>query len=173
MGQRSSRQNRSRGKQGGRSRRSNKPAIDPRKAWMPDPPPAREYPPCTVSGEPIDDIYAAIADPRTGEPAKLDSVIQKLSEQERLGENERICYIGEGQFGVVREVERNGKNAIEIIKRIPYEDRHAKQQWRRELSPGISRDYVPKPEPITDLYTPEQERTFPRFGRGGSGYMPR
>ncbi|TVR32776.1 MAG: hypothetical protein EA404_06675 [Spirochaetaceae bacterium] len=174
MGQRSSRRGRSRGgKQGGRSRRSNKSTFDPNKAWMPEPPPHRDYPPCPVSGEPIDDIYSAIADPRSGEPTRLDSVIDKLSEQEQLAEGERICYIGEGQFGVVRDIKRNGKNTVEIVRRIPYEDRHARHPWRKELSPGISRDYVPQPPPIDELYSAEEERLFPRFGRGGSGYMPR
>jgi hypothetical protein len=140
---------------------------------MPEPPAHREYPPCPISGEPIDDIYSAIADPRSGEPSNLDSVINKLMELEPLEPEERICYIGEGQFGVIQEVKRNGKNVMEIKRRIPYEDRHDKHQWRKELSPGISRDYIPHPPPITELYSAEEQRTFPRFGRIGTGYTPR
>lgn len=139
---------------------------------MPDPPPHREYPPCPLSGEPIDDIYSAVADPRTGNPVRIESVVAKFTEQESLGPDERICYVGEGQFGVVRETVQNGKSVLEIVKRIPYEDHHEKQPWRKELSPGISRDYVPQPSPIHELYTSEEQRTFPRFGRISTGSSP-
>lgn len=118
---------------------------------MPPPAPKREYEACPISGEPIGDIYTAIADPETGRPANFDSVIQRLNETEDLQENERICYLGRGSFGIL--VDQKGKKPRYFVrKRFQFEDEHEKYTWRRELSPGISRDYVPAPQPLNELY---------------------
>jgi hypothetical protein len=159
MGRRSQNRRRSNRKRG-KEKQDN-----PAKYYMPEPPPKREYPPCPISGEPIDDPYSAVEDPETGRPARLDSVIKKLSESERLGPNERVAYIGQGAFGVVEDRKENGKKRVVIKKRIEFETGRTVGEWRKELSPGISRDYRPNPEPLSSLYTDEQERTFPRFSR--------
>ncbi|NBB90206.1 MAG: hypothetical protein GVY23_03245 [Spirochaetes bacterium] len=159
MARRSSNRRRS-NKNRGRDKKDN-----PAKYYMPEPPPKREYPPCPLSGEPIDDPYSAVEDPDTGRPARLDSVIKKLSESERLGPNERIAYIGQGSFGVVEERKENGKKQVVIKKRIEFENGRTVGDWRKELSPGISRDYRPEPEPLSSLYSEEEERKFPRFSR--------
>ncbi len=118
---------------------------------MPAPIPKRDYESCPISGEPITDIYTAIADPETGKPANFDSVILKLTEQEELAENERVCYLGRGSFGIL--VDQKGKKPRYYVrKRIQYEDEYEKHPWRRELSPGISRDYEPSPQPLHELY---------------------
>ena len=159
MGRRS--QNRRRSKQ----KRNRDRQDNPAKYYMPEPPPKREYPPCPISGETIDDPYSAVEDPETGQPARLDSVVKKLTESEELGPNERIAYIGRGAFGVVEERKENGKKQVVIKRRIEYETGRNVQDWRKELSPGISRDYVPEPEPLTELYSEEEQHKFPKFGR--------
>ncbi|KGE70795.1 hypothetical protein [Spirochaeta lutea] len=149
------------------------PYDDPSRTYMPDPPPIREYDPDPITGDPIENILAAIAHPSTGKPANIESVIRTLEGQEELTEGQRITYIGAGCFGVVEERREQGKLVVEIIKKIPYEDTHATYPWRREQSPGISRDYQPKPEPLDSLYTPEEEREFPKLGAASSAhYMP-
>lgn len=141
--------------------------------YMPERPPEREYGPCPLSGEPIEHILSAVQDPETGRPAVLERAIERVSRNEELGENERLCYIGDGSFGVVYE-ERRGKNTVvEIRRRIEYENRNDKAEWRKELSPGISRDYVPEPRPLSELYTQEELLSFPKFTRAGSYYVPR
>ncbi len=118
---------------------------------MPPPVPKREYEVDPVTGEPISDILTAIADPESGRPLNFDSMVRRLEEQEELAENERIVYVGRGAFGVL--VEQKGKKPRYFIrKRIQIEDEHEKYPWRRELSPGISRDYVPAPQPLSELY---------------------
>lgn len=149
----------------GNKKRNRQKSDHPAKHYMPEPPPKREYPPCPISGEPIDDPYSAVEDPETGQPARLESVIRKLSESERLGPNERIAYIGQGAFGVVEERKENGKKRVTVKKRIEYESGRDPQEWRKELSPGISRDYKPEPQPLSTLYSDEQERSFPKFSR--------
>ena len=139
---------------------------------MPEPPPKRDYDPCPISGEPIEDILSAVAHPDSGRPCNFDSVVNHLKETEPLEADERICYIGEGSFGIVKEEEKG--SALTIRKRIQYEDSHAKHEWRRELSPGISRDYLPNPTPLSELYSDEDIRNF-EFGQGAphSIYLPK
>ena len=173
------RSNRGRGRRRGsgdkKSGRNKSPRVfDPEKHFMPPPVPSREYEPCPVSGGPIKDILSAIADPETGRPSDFDSVISRLTEQEELGPNERICYLGKGSFGVL--VDQKGKKPRYYVrKRIQYEDEFEKHSWRRELSPGISRDYTPEPQPLSELYD-EAEETIGQNGYGknhSSIYMPR
>jgi hypothetical protein len=165
-----------RGKGGGKKK---KPQRRPQrsaefhKQFLPDAPPKRDYDPCPLSGEPIRDVLSAISHPQTGQPTNLESVIAELSRREQLGANERICYIGEGQFGVIQEQKVGGKQQITIIRRISYEQGNTRADWRKELSPGISRDYTPDPQPLSELYSIEEERQFPRFDRSSGSYMPR
>lgn len=136
---------------------------------MPAPIPQREYEACPISGEPIKDIFTAIADPRTGRPANFDSVIQRLSEQERLREGERLAYLGRGAFGIIDMEKVDGKTRLVVKKKIQFEEGREPDEWRRELAPGISRDYVPQPSPIHELYTTEEISKFPRFDTSGYG----
>ncbi|MFP4485281.1 MAG: hypothetical protein ACOCYG_00955 [Spirochaetota bacterium] len=153
---------RNRGGRAGRGRHNRKPAH----VYMPPERPKREYPPCPLSGEPVGDILTAIADPETGQPSNLESVIEKLRKTEPLGPNERLAYIGRGQFGVIEETgEKPKEKSVTIKRRIEYENTNQQHAWRKELSPGISRDYVPEPRPLSELYSDEEERRFPRFGR--------
>lgn len=159
-----------------RQARKKKPApFDPEKHFLPDAPPQREYEPCGLSGEEIDDIVTAIAHPHTGKPVRFESVIRTLldQEQEELGEDERLAYIGKGTFGIVRVEKKGGRPELTVRKYFHYEDTHEKHRWRRELAPGISRDYVPDPQPLSDLYTAEELASFPRFDSAGSSVITR
>lgn len=128
-----------------------KAPFDPEKHFMPPVVPRREYEVDPISGEPISDILTAVTDPETGRPANFDSVVKRLEEQEELAENERVVYVGKGAFGVLVD-QKGQKPRYFIRKRIQVEDEYEKYAWRRELSPGISRDYVPDPQPLSDLY---------------------
>lgn len=150
-----------------------KKPFDPEKHYMPPPRPDREYEPDPVTGEPIADILSAIADPSTGKPSNFDSVINRLSESHDLKDDERIAYIGRGEFGIVAEERVEGKKRLVVRERIHYEDNHRGSDWRKELSPGISRDYVPDPQPIEKLYEPDDEIVRRPYGRvTGTSYMP-
>jgi len=151
-------------RQGGNRKKGRSIPFDPEKHFLPDPVPERDYDPCVVSGEEIDDIYTAIADPATGKPARFDKVVERISGSEDLAEGERVAYIGRGVFGIVKmERDENDRPRLVVRKRIEYEHSGDNQDWRKELSPGISRDYVPHPRPLSELYTPEELRQFPRF----------
>jgi hypothetical protein len=136
-------------------------------------PPKRDYQPDPVTGKPIDNIYTAMMHRESEQPVAFDTVIEQLRNAENIGERQQLAYIGSGQFGVYEEVEENGRKRLTLVRRIVYEDGHRKPDWRRELSPGISRDYRPAPEPLDHLYSPEEERAFPKIGAASSAYMPR
>lgn len=118
---------------------------------MPPPVPVREYEVCPLTGEPITNILTAIADPETGRPANFDGVVERLAASEELQPNEQICYLGRGSFGILVD-DKGKKPRYYVRKRFQFEDEHEKYVWRRELSPGISRDYVPTPQPLSELY---------------------
>jgi hypothetical protein len=160
---------------GGQDRKKRRTVpFDPEKHYLPDPVPEREYEPCVVSGEEIDDIYTAISDPNTGKPARFDKVIARIAATETLEEGERIAYIGKGAFGIVKmEQEGSDRPHLVVRKRIEYESGGDSQEWRKELSPGISRDYVPKPRPLSELYSQEDLREFPRFDSPSSSFTTR
>lgn len=150
------------------------PVFDPEKHFMPPPVPRRDYGPDPISGEPIADILTAITDPDSGKPANFDSVLQRLEQEEELAENERIVYVGRGAFGVLVE-QKDKKPRYYIRKRIQVEDEREKYSWRRELAPGISRDYTPEPQPLSELYE-EAEVTVRESGFGKaqpSIYLPK
>ena len=158
---RSIRQGRSRGQQ--RPRRPRRPVFDPVKHLLPAARPQRDYNGCAVSGEPIDDILCALAEPDSGKPARFESVLAELSARFTLRHDERFAYVGRGAFGIVAMERVEGENRLVVREKVQYEDRHETYAWRRELAPGISRDYTPEPAPITELYTQEETSRFPRF----------
>jgi len=141
---------------------------------MPPTVPKREYEPCPISGEPISNIYTAIADPVSGRPANFDSVIARIAESEELAENERVVYMGRGSFGILVD-EKGKKPRYYVRKRIQFEDEHETYNWRKELSPGISRDYVPSPQPLSELYDEAEAVVGVNgFGRNHQSiYMPK
>ena len=107
---------------------------------MPEPPPKREYDVCPICNQPMRDIHSAIAFPPSDVPAHFECVIRSISEGEKLAENERVVYLGNGSFGVVQDQSGQGKSHYVVVRRIQFEERDRVVQWRRELSPGISRD---------------------------------
>lgn len=159
---------------GSRRRRKKQIPFDPEKHYLPEAAPEREYEPCPLSGEEIENIYTAIADPHSGRPARFDKVVEQILATEEIGEDERLAYIGRGAFGIVSmQKGETGRQELVVRKRIQFEDSHETYQWRRELAPGISRDYRPEPKPLSDLYSPEEISQFPRFDGSGSVYVSR
>lgn len=109
---------------------------------MPDAPPKREYSACPICGEPMRDIHSAIAFPPSNQPAHFECVTGRIAEQETLAENERVVYLGNGSFGIVADEKTPGVSGSRYMvrKRIQFEDKDTVFDWRKELSPGISRD---------------------------------
>jgi hypothetical protein len=66
----------------------------------------------------IETIAQAISEGEEGRFSHFDCVLKKLNTQERVKENQKISYVGQGAFAVVEKDE--GGN-YSVVKRIPYE----------------------------------------------------
>ena len=60
--------------------------------------------------------------------------LRKLSETEKCGQNEKICYIGQGRFGILYFENPRDQRHFEIRKIIEWESREQTRQWRDEMS---------------------------------------
>lgn len=87
-------------------------------------------PDCSICNKPIRDVTAAITDLSSEKPAHFDCILKNLSETETLGNQEKIIYLGSGNFGIVKII--NNKK-FEIIKKIPYENMEERIDWRKEM----------------------------------------
>jgi len=75
----------------------------------------------------------ALASPENGEPIHFDCVISKIAETEVLGAREKICYLGQGSFGIIKFKSGSTNRAFIIKKRIPYESGDKPAQWRKKM----------------------------------------
>lgn len=88
---------------------------------------------CPICGKEIKDIESAIADKQSGAPAHFDCVAKCVEKAEKLNENEKIVYIGQGKFAVVR-YEGDDEKSIHIERKIEWEAEGASIPWRHEIS---------------------------------------
>jgi len=89
---------------------------------------------CGICGELISDISSAISDKNSGKPVHFDCVIKKLESEEKLLENEKIAYIGQGRFGILSYENIRDQKNFKIKKVIEVEDREKVSEWRTEIS---------------------------------------
>ena len=89
---------------------------------------------CPDCGELITDIASAVADKSTGKPVHFECVMNRLNETEKVGQNEKICYIGQGRFGILYFENPRDQRHFTIKKIIEWENRDAKFEWRDEIS---------------------------------------
>ena len=78
-------------------------------------------PVCAHCGQPITDMASALA-------------LEILGGQEKLGEGEKISYIGQGRFGVVYFPNVHDVKHFTIRKIIEWEDKEHRLPWRDEMS---------------------------------------
>ena len=57
-----------------------------------------------------------------------------MKENEPIGENEKIAYIGQGRFAVLYYENPKDQKKFVIKKVIEWENREQKAEWRDELS---------------------------------------
>ncbi len=89
---------------------------------------------CPVCGQPITDVASAIADKSSGNPIHFECVMEKLSQTEKVGQNEKICYIGQGRFGVLYFENPRDQRHFTIKKIIDWEEKDKSISWREEMS---------------------------------------
>lgn len=89
---------------------------------------------CPKCNQPINDIASCLADKSTNSPIHFECAINEVSQNEKLGENEKIAYIGQGRFGILYYENPRDQRHFTIKKIIEWEDRETKSEWRGELS---------------------------------------
>jgi len=92
---------------------------------------------CPLCGKPILDLASALGNRGTGEPVHFDCVLEALSSEEKLAENEKLIYLGAGFFAVV--VYKNGRDgSFTVSRKIRWEDENEKLAWRKDISSSLS-----------------------------------
>lgn len=114
-----------RGRRRGGSRRSDSPRR-----------PDRPKPPCSICGEPIQDITSALARPDDGTPVHFDCALKIVSEELKPGEGEQVIYLGKGSFAVVEKQAYQQRN-LKISRRKDWENLEEKSEWRQELRTDV------------------------------------
>lgn len=99
----------------------------------------QNLPTCPVCEKRIRDLSSAVAHQETGEPAHFDCIVRILTEREDLENGEKICYLGNGSFGIVQQRVSGHPLRFFIRKRIQYEPKDAQLSWRTNLQAKIRR----------------------------------
>ena len=89
---------------------------------------------CPLCHQNITDMPTAIVDKASGLPAHFECVLKKVEESEKVGENEKIAYIGQGRFGLLYFENPRDQRKFTIKKIIDYEDKEKDIEWRSEIS---------------------------------------
>jgi len=86
---------------------------------------------CPICEKAVRDLASAITHRDTGKPAHFDCILKILRDQHSLSENEKICYLGKGSFGIVQFRANASPMRFFIRQRIQYEDLEAVPDWRK------------------------------------------
>ncbi len=119
---------RSRGRRGGRGRNKREPSVrDSIKLT------------CVRCGEHISYPEMALASPENGDPIHFDCAIKEVADREELGAREKICYLGQGNFGIIRYSSSSSDKDFEIRKRIAYENLEKEVEWRKNMRDKVNK----------------------------------
>ena len=89
---------------------------------------------CPFCGQTVRDVLTAIATSADNQPAHFDCVLRRIGEQEDLRPREKVVYLGNGCFGIVRFRNGNDLRQFTIRKRIQFEDAEGIVAWRSTVS---------------------------------------
>lgn len=120
----------SRGSSGGRSRRRRRAT----KAYRTP----KDLAQCPICKQNIRDVLTAIIISEDGTAAHFDCIVKKLARDEELRGKDKICYLGSGEFGVVRFPSAD-PSKFSIQKRIKFELKEHLPEWRKQISKDVSR----------------------------------
>jgi hypothetical protein len=118
----------------------NKVSLHERPRWAAPELPANPIttPDCPWCGKPINDITAAIMDKDSGAPVHFDCVLGRVSESASLENNDSVCYIGGGRFGIVHYNNPPDTKDFTIKKIFEWEEKDSPNDWRRPISEYFS-----------------------------------
>jgi hypothetical protein len=86
----------------------------------------------------VRDLSSAITHKESGDPAHFDCILKTLRGVLVVQQNEKICYLGKGSFGIVQFRQNSGPMRFLIRKRIQYEDTEQVPEWRQKPAANLS-----------------------------------
>lgn len=91
-----------------------------------------ESPICPLCEKPVRELISAISY-KNNMPAHFDCVLREIRKSEELNQNEKVCYLGKGSFGIITF--RNPSSPIKFLirKRIQYEEQTEIPEWRKTI----------------------------------------
>ena len=98
-----------------------------------------DYKTCPICGKSVKSMLTAIAVNENMDPAHFDCVIKQIAEQEKVGKGEKITYLGNGTFAVVKMKSGSRGASFAVTKRIQYENKEMKADWRKKMSNRIKK----------------------------------
>ena len=72
---------------------------------------------CPLCGKDIEEMASAVVDKASGKPAHFDCILDQLQKTETLGENEKIAYIGQGRFALLRYEDPRDVKSLKLSRR--------------------------------------------------------
>ncbi len=100
--------------------------------------PGKDVPKCPYCGQNVRDILTAIAVESSDAPMHFDCVLKKISNEENLQAKDKVCYLGNGSFGIVNFKNPSDPKQFTIKKRIQIEAEKKEITWRKKISNRIS-----------------------------------
>lgn len=92
---------------------------------------------CIRCNETIRNPETALSTPENGEPIHFDCAIREVADNEQLGPKEKVCYLGQGTFGVIQYGKGKNEKGFSIKKRIPYETAEKAVEWRKTIRNSV------------------------------------
>ncbi len=89
---------------------------------------------CSICGKAIDSIAQTIGGPAKDEFSHFDCAIRTLSENETIQSDQKICYIGNGDFAIIEYNKKNFSGGFSVVKRISYENQEMKSSVKKLVS---------------------------------------
>lgn len=102
------------------------------------PAPRLPTPSCARCGEPILDVSSALNDKSGGGPIHFDCALAFLNGAENVSGDEKIVYIGQGKFAVMRFENPSDLKTFKIVRTIEWEGRESRADWRNEIAGSFS-----------------------------------
>ena len=98
----------------------------------------QRHPNCAHCGKPIAELSTALADRSSGEPVHFDCVLNILNQSEKLQDGEKITYIGQGRFAIVKFPVPHDFRNFNIVRVIEWEPKDKKYSWREDIAGAFS-----------------------------------
>ncbi|AJA90487.1 hypothetical protein OY14_03505 [Borreliella chilensis] len=98
---------------------------------------------CAICGEKINDLVFSMSLKVENEdkPVHFDCVINKLTIENNLSNNEKLVYRGVGKFFVVDTSSRGEYLYFKIIREIEFENLEEQPVWRKKILKDINRGF--------------------------------